>query len=207
MTDSLPQKIEGLLVQFAPKTASSSDGWWLKFAAAARAGGQPSTYEGLSMSEKPSSATPHEPALLVAAFETAVEAAMHKLATPANHFHVEDLRARLIKALVSETTRWIPVSERLPEVALGDEELLWVCALRKHNGKKYVFALHWVNRPHTEGDDSEHDWEISNEDGVPMNCVGWHKVGCNSNYDKFFMAVESPEEIIAWMPMTKPEAA
>lgn len=111
------------------------------------------------------------------------------------------------EAALSETTRWIPVSERLPEVALGDEELLWVCALRKHNGKKYVFALHWVNRPHTEGDDSEHDWEICNEDGDPMNCVGWHKVGCNSNYDEFFMAVEEPEEIIAWMPMTKPEAA
>jgi len=102
--------------------------------------------------------------------------------------------------------KWIPIAERLPEATLGSEVMVWVCVQRK-NGKRYVFESWWVNRPYDEKDADPPDWVITNEyTDEPMNCVGWHKVGANSNYDEFFIAEESPEEIIAWMPVSKPAA-
>lgn len=98
---------------------------------------------------------------------------------------------------------WVPVSERLPEVKLGEEEPCWVAA-KRDNGKVYVYLSWWVNRPkHTEPD-HEHPWEVQDEDGEPLDCVGWHTVGCNRHYDDFFMPEEEAEQIFAWMPVLRP---
>ena len=99
---------------------------------------------------------------------------------------------------------WKPASER-PEVKLGTEQLCWVAAKRE-NGKVYVYESWWVNRPVSEEENVEHGWEVQNEDGDPLHCVGWHKMGANSSYDEFFMAEENAQQIVAWMPIAKPEA-
>lgn len=97
---------------------------------------------------------------------------------------------------------WHPVSER-PEVKLGTEQLCWVAAKRE-SGKVYVYESWWVNRPVSEEENVEYGWEVQNEDGDALHCVGWHKMGANSSYDEFFMAEENVEQIIAWMPVEKP---
>ncbi len=99
---------------------------------------------------------------------------------------------------------WISVKDRLPEAPFGKEIIVWVCAERE-GGKRFVYPLWWVNRPYLE----EHQgapWVIETEDGDPMDCVGWHEKGANYGYDEFFMPEEHPEQIIAWMPIEKPEA-
>ncbi len=101
-------------------------------------------------------------------------------------------------------TGWKPSSER-PDVKLGTEQLCWVAAKRE-NGKVYVYESWWVNRPVSEEENVEYGWEVQNEDGDPLHCVGWHRMGANSSYDEFFMPEENAAQIIAWMPITKPSA-
>lgn len=115
----------------------------------------------------------------------------------------------LRSAKPAAAAEWILCSEREPEVKLGREELFWVCAARKHNGKRYVYAQWWVNRPYdseSTGNDEPPDWVLEDEDAGPLNLVGWCDIGCNSTHDEFFVQTQNPEEIIAWMPMQKPDA-
>lgn len=104
----------------------------------------------------------------------------------------------------STSTAWIPVSERLPEVKRGDEQLVWACWLGE-NGKRHVCDLWYVNRPVGKSGE-EYSWEVQDEDGEALDCVGWHEVGCNRHYDEFFMPFDRAEHVIAWMPIPKPEA-
>lgn len=107
--------------------------------------------------------------------------------------------AAMEKALsaVSELTRWIPVTERLPEVPLGKEVPCWVCT------EKFVFLSWYVNRPHSEEHDGA-EWVVESDSGDPLDCVGWHKYGCNTGYDDFFMPEDDASKIIAWQPIPQP---
>jgi hypothetical protein len=95
---------------------------------------------------------------------------------------------------------WIAVGERLPEVKKGRVEQLWVCAERKHNGKRYVFTHEYANLPDEEGA----DWMLDGPDGDLVPLVGWCKKGIDSAGDEFYMPDDQDGEIIAWMPMEKP---
>jgi hypothetical protein len=95
---------------------------------------------------------------------------------------------------------WIAVGERLPEVKKGRVEQFWVCAERKHNGKRYVFTHEYANLPDEEGA----DWMLNGPDGDLMPLVGWCKEGVDSAGDPFYMPDDQDGEIIAWMPMEKP---
>lgn len=106
----------------------------------------------------------------------------------------------------SETLHWIPVGERLPEVPLGDEERFWVCAHRKHNGKRYVYPLWWVNKPSIDPRTNEAaDWALDSEFDGALDAIGWHEIGPSESFDEFYKGADDANEIIAWMPMQKPE--
>lgn len=111
-------------------------------------------------------------------------------------------REALAGTTASAGASWIACGERMPEAPLGKDQMVWVCAERA-DGRRYVYPLWWVNRPLQEGA----SWEIEDENGDPMNCVGWHTLGCNSSYDEFFMPEEHPQQIVAWMPIEKPAPA
>lgn len=105
-------------------------------------------------------------------------------------------------APASPGMQWVSVTERSPFVPLGKEKQFWVCAERQ-NGKRYVYTLWFVNKPVVDVNDPP-DWAVNNEDYDAIDCVGWHEVGANSSFDEFYLPAQQEHEIIAWMPMVKP---
>lgn len=105
-----------------------------------------------------------------------------------------------------DAERWIPVSERLPDVPRGKDMLCWVC-VKLDSGKSVVYECHYVNRPvDADAEGREHGWEVTDEDGEPLDAVGWFNIGCNVCYDDFYMADQNTDKIIAWREIVKPNA-
>lgn len=102
---------------------------------------------------------------------------------------------------------WVQTSERVPEVKLGDEEQFWVCAQRKHNGKRYVFPLYYVNKPAKDAQGEPTEWAVESSYGDDdCDAVGWFHIGPSEAYDEFYQSADDDKEVIAWTPMVKPEA-
>lgn len=107
---------------------------------------------------------------------------------------------------VSVPDAWIAVGDGLPDVPRGKDMFCWVC-VKLDSGKLCVYECYYVNRPVDEdADGREHGWEITDEDGDPLDAVGWFNVGCNTSYDDFYMADQNADKIIAWQEIPKPAA-
>lgn len=99
--------------------------------------------------------------------------------------------------------KWVPISERLPQLPEGGFEDFWVCAVRPHG--TFVYALTWMNCPFDKkSGENKGIGCIENGDGDDQDFIGWHEVGPSESYDCYYKPAED-KEIVAWMPMQKPE--
>lgn len=99
--------------------------------------------------------------------------------------------------------KWVPISERLPQLPEGGFEDFWVCAVRPHG--TFIYALTWMNCPFDKkSGENKGIGCIENGDGDDQDFIGWHEVGPSESYDCYYKPAED-KEIVAWMPMQKPE--
>jgi hypothetical protein len=103
------------------------------------------------------------------------------------------------RARGQQEPRWVPVSERLPEVPQGDEREVIVCVRRAHNNQSYVFSARYLNEYplysefHPDAD----------ENGC-FHATGWHDVKEHADHDGWYsplIEVDSGDEVTHWMPL------
>ena len=103
-------------------------------------------------------------------------------------------------------SEWISVSEKLPQIKIGDEMHCFVCV--EKGGRRRVDHLWYANKPIPDGLDEYDDmpdYVLHDSDGEPIDIVGWCEVGINADLDNYYQKVSGCYgEIIAWQPVVYP---
>ena len=107
--------------------------------------------------------------------------------------------------------------DTVPNVPKNETKQFWVAVRRKsHNEewRKFVFDAQYVNKPlEYDKDDPDHEDEPINddyfvdEDGAPMEAIGWHSLMEHADFDGYYtpLAFGDDYELLGWSEYLKPE--
>lgn len=101
--------------------------------------------------------------------------------------------------------------EAMPNVAKGEVEKFWLAMRIKRKGEWFttVIDAQYVNKPleYDEDGDLLDDDCFVNEDGDPINALGWHHVMEHADFDGYYEPIEfdAERELLGWGQYLKPE--
>lgn len=107
----------------------------------------------------------------------------------------------MLAAAPKQKDEWVNATDRLPDVGKGDELHCFVYFQNSRTGKASVFDCYYVNKPIPDDDD---DCELVDDDGSPIDIVGWHFKGAHPDYRYYYEPVA--EGVTHWRKVTYPAA-